>query len=82
LFDLVATEPDLMLKEIRDRLRRQKKLDVAVSSVWQFYDRHEITLKKILHAAEQDRPDVAAARKELRAEQLKVSRLVCMTRPQ
>jgi transposase len=34
--------------------------------------------KKVLHAAEQDRPDVAAARKELKAEQpaLKASRLV------
>jgi transposase len=34
--------------------------------------------KKVLHAAEQDRPDVAAARAELRAEQpaLKASRLV------
>ena len=55
-----------------------KKLAVATSSVWRFYDRHEITLKKFLHAAEQDRPDVAAARKELKAEQpaLKPSRLV------
>ena len=34
--------------------------------------------KKILHAAEQDRPDVAAARAELRSEQprLKAARLV------
>jgi DDE superfamily endonuclease len=35
-------------------------------------------LKKVLHAAEQDRPDVAAAREELKAEQpaLEASRLV------
>jgi transposase len=46
LLDLVAQEPDLTLEEIRDRLRREKKLDVAVSSVWRFYDRHEITFKK------------------------------------
>ena len=77
LLDLVAKEPDLTLEEIRDRLRRAKKLAVATSSVWRFYDRHEITFK-VLHAAEQDRPDVAAARKELKAEQpaLKPSRLV------
>jgi len=46
LLDLVAKEPDLTLEEIRDRLRREKKLAVATSSVWRFYDRHEITFKK------------------------------------
>jgi hypothetical protein len=34
---------DLTLEEIRDRFRGEKKLAVAVSSVWRFYDRHEIT---------------------------------------
>jgi len=46
LLDLVAQEPDLTLEEIRDRLRGEKKLAVAVSSVWRFYERHEITFKK------------------------------------
>lgn len=51
LLDLVAEEPDLTLpdltlEEIRDRLRGDKKLAVATSSVWRFYDRHEITFKK------------------------------------
>jgi transposase len=46
LLDLVAKEPDLTLEEIRDRLRREKKLAVATSSVWRFYDRHKITFKK------------------------------------
>jgi transposase len=46
LLDLVAEEPDLTLEEIRDRLRREKKLDAAVSSVWRFYERNEITFKK------------------------------------
>ena len=46
LLDLVAQEPDLTLEEIRERLRGEKKLVVAVSSVWRFYGRHEITFKK------------------------------------
>ena len=46
LLDLVAKEPDLTLEEIRARLRREKKLEVAASSVWRFYERHEITFKK------------------------------------
>jgi transposase len=46
LLALVAQEPDLTLEEIRERLRGEKKLVVAVSSVWRFYDRHEITFKK------------------------------------
>ena len=48
LLALVAKEPDLTLEEIRDRLRSEKKLAVATSSVWRFYDRHEITIKKSL----------------------------------
>src|SRR5438046_3072988 len=43
LLDLAAKEPDLTLEEIRDRIRREKKLAVATSSVWRFYDRHKIT---------------------------------------
>jgi transposase len=46
LLALVAKEPDLTLEEIRDRLAREKKLAVAVSSVWRFFDRHKITFKK------------------------------------
>lgn len=78
LLDLVAAEPDLTLEEIRARLKSQKRLKVGTSSVWRFYERYDITFKKTLHAAEQDRPDVAAARAELKAEQSKLaaSRLV------
>ena len=46
LLDLVAAEPDLTLEEIRVRLRAEKKLKTAISSVWRFYERHEITFKK------------------------------------
>jgi len=34
----------------------------AVSSIWRFYDRHGISIKKTVHAAEQRCPDVASAR--------------------
>lgn len=46
LLDLIAREPDLTLEEIRDRLAAEKKLTVAVSSVWRFYDRNNVTYKK------------------------------------
>jgi len=46
LLDLVAAEPDLTLDEIRARLRSEKKQKTATSSVWRFYERHEITFKK------------------------------------
>jgi transposase len=46
LLNLVEKEPDLTLEEIRDRLRREKKLAVATSLIWRFYDRHKITFKK------------------------------------
>ena len=46
LLDLVAAEPDLTLEEIRARLRSEKKLKAGTSSVWRFYERHEITFKK------------------------------------
>ena len=46
LLELVAKEPDLTLEEIRARLKREKKLEVAASSVWRFYERNAITFKK------------------------------------
>ena len=46
LLALVVAEPDLTLEEIRARLRADKKLKTATSSVWRFYERHEITFKK------------------------------------
>ena len=46
LLDLLAAEPDLTLDEIRVRLAREKKLSVGRTSVWRFYERHEITFKK------------------------------------
>ena len=72
LLDLVAREPDLTLGEIRARLRSEKKQKAGIGSIWRFFDRHNITFKKTLRAAEQDRPDVAAERAALKAEQSKL----------
>jgi transposase len=74
----VAAEPDLTLDEIGTRLASAKRLKVGRASIWRFYDRHCITFKKTLHAAEQDRPDIAAARARLKAEQssLRARRLI------
>lgn len=46
LLDLVAAEPDLTLEEIRVRLRSEKRLKSGTSSIWRFYERHQITFKK------------------------------------
>jgi hypothetical protein len=46
LLDLVAAEPDLTLMEIRVRLAREKKLKVGITSIWRFFSRNDITVKK------------------------------------
>src|SRR5262249_28079499 len=72
LLDLVAREPDLTLEEIRARLRLEKKQKAGIGTIWRFFDRHDITFKKTLRAAERDRPDIAAERAALRAQQPKL----------
>jgi transposase len=73
LIELIAAEPDLTLEEIRARLcaLRESKRPVSVRSGAS----STVTTspsKKTLHAAEQDRPDVAAERAALKAEQPKL----------
>lgn len=46
LLDLISAEPDLTLKEIRARLRSEKKLKSGMTSIWRFFERHDITFKK------------------------------------
>jgi transposase len=61
---LLAHQPDLTLREIRAALIERHAVTVAISTVWRFLEAHNITVKKkSLHAAEQTRPDVAAARR-------------------
>lgn len=53
---------DLTLDELVELLLRRHGQRFARSTVWRFLDRHAMTVKKTAHAAEQDRPDVAARR--------------------
>jgi len=45
IFEAVKHQPDITLKELRARLA-EGGVSVAVSTLWRFFDRHEITLKK------------------------------------
>src|SRR5262245_13226915 len=65
---LVAEQPDLTLVETVAELRR-RRIRTSRSSLWRFLDRHGITLKKSLQAAERQRADVARARRRWIREQ-------------
>src|SRR6202158_6218800 len=62
LLELVSGEAALTLEEIQRRLLEERQQKAGLGSVWRFFDRHGISFKKSVRAAEQDRPDVAAAR--------------------
>jgi transposase len=55
---LIAQQPDRTLVETVAVLRKQR-IRTSRSSLWRFLDRHNITLKKSLQAAERQRADVA-----------------------
>src|SRR5258707_2640442 len=67
--ELVAEQPDSTLAELQVRLAKEK-VKVSQSGISRFLHHINLTFKKSVRAAEQDRPDVAAARKALRKEQL------------
>ena len=48
---------------------RKNKIAGSRTSVWRFFKRHDITFKKKLRAAEQERADVARARRRWMREQ-------------
>jgi transposase len=56
---LIAARPDATLAELRDAL----PTTAALSTLWLEIDRLGLTVKKTVHAEEQRRPDVAAARR-------------------
>ncbi|HEY5035042.1 MAG TPA: IS630 family transposase [Candidatus Dormibacteraeota bacterium] len=59
---LVAAQPDGTLDELVAALRK-RRLCGSRSALWRFLERHGISFKKSLRAAEQDRADVARARR-------------------
>ena len=63
LLALVAEQPDWTLDEIVAAMRKQG-IPGSRTAVWRFFQRHNITVKKkSLRATEQDREDVAKARR-------------------
>lgn len=69
LLELNRQEPDLTLEQTVERIWLELGVKTSDSSVDRFYRREGITFKKTLHAAEQDRPDVAKAREHWKAGQ-------------
>jgi transposase len=66
---VIKERPDATLKEILAALRRQG-IRTSQTALWRFLDRQNITRKKkTLHAAEQQRKDVARARRKWIREQ-------------
>ena len=58
----IEAQKDTALAELVALLRREHGASFAISTVHRQVVRHRITLKKAVHAAEQDRPDVACRR--------------------
>jgi transposase len=68
LLALIELEPDLTLDEVVGAMRKLK-IPGSRTAVWRFFQRHTITFKKSLRATEQERADVARARRRWMREQ-------------
>src|SRR5499427_3956085 len=68
LLALIEVEPDLTLDEAICAMRKHK-IPGSRTAVWRFFQRHKIAFKKSLRAAEQERADVARARRRWMREQ-------------
>jgi transposase len=69
ILTVIKERPDATLKEILVALRKQR-IRTSRTALWRFLDRHRITRKKkSLHAIEQEREDVARARRKWKREQ-------------
>jgi transposase len=68
LLALIEERPDLTLDEAICAMRKCK-IRGSRTAVWRFFQRHKITFKKALRAAEQERADVARARRRWMREQ-------------
>ena len=62
LLTLIEKQPDLTLDEVVSAMHKHG-IAGSRTAVWSFFKRHNISFKKSLRAAEQDRPDVARARR-------------------
>ena len=62
LLTLIEEQPDLTLDEVVSAMHKYG-IGGTRTAVWSFFERHNISFKKSLRAAEQDRPDVARARR-------------------
>ena len=62
LLELIEATCPISLKEMQARLREEHSVSAGIGTLWRFFTARAITVKKTAHAAEQDRPDVAAAR--------------------
>jgi transposase len=58
----MGNQPDLTLSEFQTRLEKEKVV-VSQTAIFRFLRHLGFTIKRSLHAAEQDRQDVATARK-------------------
>jgi transposase len=65
---IITEQPDLTLVETAAELRRHR-IRASRSSLSRFFQRHDITVKKSLQAAERERADVARARRRWIREQ-------------
>jgi transposase len=65
LLTRIAAAPDLTLRALLAELA-DRGVKVSYFAVWHFFEHEGISFKKSLHAAEQDRPDVARRRRRWR----------------
>jgi len=68
LLGLIEKQSDLTLDEVV-LVMRKHKIPGSRTAVWRFFERHKIAFKKSLRAAEQERADVAQARRRWMKEQ-------------
>ena len=53
---VIDEQPDLTLDEVV-HIMHKRGIPVSRTAVWRYFQRHKITFKKSLRAAEQRRPD-------------------------
>ena len=46
LLSQIKDVPDITLEELREQLRGERGLEVSISALWRFFDRHQVTFKK------------------------------------